>query len=111
MPVIIEENLRQRIVSGKCGVRALREALASERNNLCIVTLPTVGAFSHALNAAESAARQKLNELEEIAALNVPVLEKLLLEMHESIETYVCGECGQHRTTQTCNMCWEPEEY
>lgn len=111
MARIIEERLRGKIQSGLVDAGDLHEALAHERNNLEIVTLPTVGAFSAELAEREAAARQKLSQLEEDAKANVPLLEALLTELGASTETYVCAQCGKHRTRKTCSMCYEPSEY
>jgi hypothetical protein len=108
---INEVKLQERIEAGGVSARDLLEALATERNNLGIVTLPTLGAFDSELTAREQSARQKLDQLELDAAHNVPILERALTAMGKSTETYVCESCGEHRVSRQCSMCYEPQEY
>lgn len=110
MALITESKLAAAIERGMEPKTAL-EYLARERNNLCIVTMGTVGAGSVALNNTEADARLKLDMLEQHAAVNVPMLERLMTAQGWSIETYACHSCGQHRASRTCSNCYEPQEY
>lgn len=105
-----ETKLQERIAAGQVTAPALLNTLATERNSLEIVTMPTLGAFSADLTSGEQSARQKLNEAETDAAHNVPILERALVGMGESTETYVCKSCGKHRVSRRCSMCYEPQE-
>jgi rubrerythrin len=111
MPQLNEVKLQERIAAGQVTAHALLNALATERNSLEIVTMPTLGAFDSALMANEQSARQKLDAAQVDAAHNVPILERALTALGESTETYVCKSCGKHRPSRHCSMCYEPQEY
>lgn len=108
---INEEKLTARVAARQVFERDLRRALATERDSVQIVTLPTVGAASHGLNQSEAAARQQLDAIESDAAHNVAVIERVMAAQGWSTETYLCESCGKQRPTQTCTMCEMPEEY
>lgn len=108
---INEEKLAARVAEGKVSENDLRRALATERDSMEIVTLPTVGAMSSALNQAEAQARQQLDAIESDAAHNVAVIERVMTAQGWSTETYLCESCGKQRPTRTCTMCEMPSEY
>jgi hypothetical protein len=111
MAQLNETKLQERIAAGKVSARDLLNALATERNSLEIVTMPTLGAFDSTLAANEQVAREKLDAAQADAAHNVPILERALIAMGEATETFVCKSCGKHRTSRRCEMCYEPREY
>lgn len=108
---INETKLQERIAKGGVSALDLLKALATERNSLAIVTLPTLGTFDSEFMAGEQSARKKLDQAELDAAHNVPILERALTALGKSTETYVCNDCGQHRVSRRCSMCYEPQEY
>src|SRR5262245_20659909 len=109
---INEEKLRAKLDAGGVSRLDMLKALAYERNNLAIMTLPTLGAFSHELNEREATARKKLDALEEDAVHNVPLLEKLMVERGWKTETQVCDGCGNHHAGRntTCANCFEVDD-
>ncbi len=111
MALISEIKFKAAIKSGAMDERTALEYLAKERNNLAIVTMNTVGAFSVSLANAEATARQQLDKLEADAAVNVPMIERLMIEQGWSTQTFVCKSCGKHRPSKSCLMCYMPSEY
>lgn len=111
MALISENKFKAAIANGAMDQRMALEYLANERNNLAIVTMSTVGAFSASLANAEADARQKLNKLEADAAVNVPMIERLMTEQGWSTQTFACKSCGKQRPSKSCSMCYEPSEY
>lgn len=111
MAKINEVKFRSAVSAGRIDESTALKYLANERNNLSILTMPTLGAFSHDLSERESEARKQLDSLEADAAINVPLLESIMLEQGWSTQTYVCLNCEKHQASRICSVCAEPDEY
>lgn len=109
---INEEKLRAKLAAGGVSRLDMLKALAYERNNQKIITLPTLGAFSHEFHEREARARKKLDSLEEDAAHNIPLLENLMTERGWNTETRICDKCGNHHAGRniTCANCFEVDD-
>lgn len=109
MAKISLEKLREKFQSGIVSGDDLRRALAGERDNAGgILTMPTLGVNLETRNR-QAAARAELDIRENDAPENIRVLETVMNENGISTETYLCGDCGKHRISRTCSMCYIQE--
>lgn len=95
--------------------RDLRAALADEKNNCEILTLPTLGVFDAEFSRREAEARARLDTVESDAQHNVGVLETLLAERGIAAALNHCRECdkyfvGPYDTSDVCQFCYMPDD-
>lgn len=110
---INEAKLREAITSNRLGESDIRRLLVNERNNAETVAMPTLG-VDLATRNAESATAAKLEQAAKDATEhNIPLLLRVMAEHQMSTELRRCTGCQRWHAAgrDTCNTCFEPEEY
>ncbi len=81
-------QLAEKVQTGRVGIETLRKMLALERKMAKPrLTMPTLGAFSADLNNRQAQAEHELDESQQTAFRNIPIIEGLLIKLGASTET------------------------
>ncbi len=117
MREITPEILERKIATGVVRRETLQRMLEAERKYAELtVTMPTLGLFDCEFAAREASAAAYLEESRQRALVNIPILERLLLQMGADIapparRKLACGHYSSEKMTtsrgSSCPDCYD----